>query len=125
MKCSEDFPHEKVKSVRPAAPPLEPAGPDVEYATAFEAFALQKDIFSVFLEYLPHTTRASLSQVSVTIARAISDCHYSWTVDGWQLMDAEYTEEEFKRLCEAGQNDLGIQDVRGARVSSCLPSCIY
>lgn len=119
MKCSSEFPFHKVKSVRPAASVLEAAGSGAEFATPFEALALQNDVFSIVLEHLSHTDRANLFRVSVTCAAAVSDGRNLWTVDDKNLMYSEYTAKELERFKEDGDLE-HVSQVRGARVSQYL-----
>lgn len=124
MKCGADFPYDKIKSVRPDTPDLEPAGAGMEFATGFEAFALNRELFQAVLEYLPHTDRARLFQVSATIAWGVNNTHCLWTVNDENLLNAEFTEDELKTMKESGDK-FAVDEVRGARVSSYLSISLH
>lgn len=121
MKCGPDFPVHRVKAPEPCVIREEWKFGDVGTwpqgyyaAPGLEKFSTFGDVFSLLMDRLPRTSRASLAQVSVTLAWNVSEYHTLWTMDDRNLLNAEFTDLEFQRnLAAGGKWDTAA--VRGAR----------
>ncbi|CAN8101173.1 unnamed protein product [Discula destructiva] len=87
MHVSEYFPTAKVKRGT---------------AAGLEEIALVPELLKLILNYLPHTSRASLFRVSATMAQGISDAHVVWTINDENLLNSDLTLEEFNTVVKAG-----------------------
>lgn len=75
-----------------------------------------QELLDKILNHLCYTDRASLFQTCAEVALATSKFQTAWFVNDENLGDAEFRDEEFKHVVEAGEK-WDVEAPRGAKVS--------
>lgn len=75
-----------------------------------------QELLDKVLNHLCYTDRASLFQTCAEVAVATSNFQTVWFVNDENLGDAEFRDEEFKHIVEAGEM-WDVKSPRGAKVS--------
>lgn len=75
-----------------------------------------KELLEKILDHLCYTDRASLFQTCREAAAGVSKCQTVWLVNREDFGDAEFQDEEFKHIIEAGEM-WNVTAPRGAKVS--------
>lgn len=102
MLCGPKFPDDKLKfSVM---------------GKAFSNVLGTQEILDKILNHLCYTDRASLFQTCAEAAMATGKFQTVWFVNTENLGDAEFRDEEFKHIVEAGEM-WDVESPRGAKVS--------
>lgn len=111
MRCGPNFPVPMPKPSEHKADGSKKRGA----ATILDVLAAPEIVQNI-LSHLCFTDRASLSQTCTGATMAISNWHTVWYVNSQEFDDAEFLDEEFKYIVEAGEM-WAVNSLRGAKVS--------